>query len=132
MLPMENMMEVSMHATSPASLDSAALSRRLSELAGHERDIQVEFLLHLSEYDRRRAYLEEGYESLWAYCQRALLLREGPAALRITAMRALRRFPALAVLLHCRNRFSRQSRPGSRKHLCPRRGRASAALVEMC
>jgi hypothetical protein len=29
------------HATSPASLDSAALSRRLSELAGHEREVQV-------------------------------------------------------------------------------------------
>jgi len=86
-------------ATNPVFLDSAALSRRLSELAGHEREVQVEFLLHLEEYDRRRAYLEEGFDSLWAYCQRALLLREGPAALRITAMRALRRFPMLAGLL---------------------------------
>src|SRR6266496_329101 len=88
-----------MHATSPASLDSAALSRRLSELAGHEREVQVEFLLHLEEYDRRRAYLEEGYDSLWAYCQRALLLREGPASLRIAAMRALRRFPIIGEML---------------------------------
>jgi len=91
--------EVTMHANHPASLDSAALSRRLSELAGHEREVQVEFLRHLDEYDRRRAYLEEGYDSLWAYCQRALLLREGPAALRITAMRALRRFPIIAEML---------------------------------
>ena len=88
-----------MHQTAPAALDSAALSRRLSELAEHEREVQVEFLLHLDEYDRRRAYLEEGYDSLWAYCQRALLLREGPAALRITSMRALRRFPVLAEML---------------------------------
>ena len=88
-----------MDATHPASLDSAALSRRLSELAGHEREVQVEFLRHLDEYDRRRAYLEEGYDSLWAYCQRALLLREGPASLRISAMRALRRFPAIAEML---------------------------------
>jgi len=85
--------------TNPAALDSAALSRRLSELAGHEREVQVEFLRHLDEYDRRRAYLEEGFDSLWAYCQRALLLREGPAALRITAMRALRRFPVLGEML---------------------------------
>src|SRR6266496_802433 len=85
-----------MYATHPASLDSAALSRRLSELAGHEREVQVEFLLHLEEYDRRRAFLEEGYDSLWAYCQRALLLREGPASLRINAMRVLRRFPAVS------------------------------------
>jgi len=88
-----------MYATHPASLDSAALSRRLSELAGHEREVQVEFLLHLEEYDRRRAFLEEGYDSLWAYCQRALLLREGPASLRINAMRVLRRFPAVSEML---------------------------------
>ncbi len=88
-----------MHPTLPASLDSAALSRRLAELAGNERELQVEFLLHLDEYDRRRAYLEEGYDSLWSYCHRALLLREGPAALRIAAMRALRRFPTIAELL---------------------------------
>jgi len=88
-----------MHRTIPASLDAAALSRRLSELAGNEREVQVEFLLHLDEYDRRRAYLEEGYDSLWSYCQRALLLREGPAALRISAMRAVRRFPKIAELL---------------------------------
>jgi len=47
----------------------------------------------------RNPLLEEGYDSLWAYCQRALLLREGPAALRITSMRALRRFPVLAEML---------------------------------
>ena len=76
---------------------SAAAER--SAASGNEREVQVEFLLHLDEYDRRRAYLEEGYDSLWPYCQRALLLREGPAALRIAAMRALRRFPTIAELL---------------------------------
>ena len=38
-----------MRASAPSSLDSAALSRRLGELAGHERAVQVEFLLHLEE-----------------------------------------------------------------------------------
>ena len=33
----------------PALLDSTALSRRLGELAGHERQLQLEFLLHLDE-----------------------------------------------------------------------------------
>ncbi|MFL5301214.1 MAG: HNH endonuclease [Anaeromyxobacteraceae bacterium] len=88
-----------MHATSPASLDSAALALRLAELAGDEREILVEFLVHLEEFDRRRAYLDAGHDSLWAYCQRALLLREGPTALRIAAMRLLRRFPVIADLL---------------------------------
>jgi hypothetical protein len=48
---MENShLEVSMPDTTPASLDSTALSRRLGELAGHERKVQAEFLLHLEEY----------------------------------------------------------------------------------
>ena len=88
-----------MHATLPSALDSAVLAQRLSELVGHERAVLVEFLLHLEEYDRRKAWLEAGYDSLWNYCQRALLLREGPTALRIAAMRVLRRFPVVAEML---------------------------------
>src|SRR5919205_1912339 len=88
-----------MHVTTPASLDSDALARRLAELAGDEREILVEFLVHLEEFERRRAYLDAGHDSLWAYCQRALLLREGPTALRIAAVRLLRRFPVIADML---------------------------------
>jgi 5-methylcytosine-specific restriction endonuclease McrA len=88
-----------MHANVPSSLDSAALSRRLSELAGHERAVQVEFLLHLEEFDTRRAWAEEGYGSLWDYLLRVLHLREGAAFRRIAAMRVLRRLPVLAEAL---------------------------------
>ncbi|HEX8908978.1 MAG TPA: DUF222 domain-containing protein [Anaeromyxobacteraceae bacterium] len=83
----------------PASLDSTALSRRLGELAGHERKVQVEFLLHLEEFDRRRAWAEAGYPSLWEWCLRVLHLREGAAGRRIAAMRVLRRLPRLAEAL---------------------------------
>jgi 5-methylcytosine-specific restriction endonuclease McrA len=79
----------------PSSLDSDALARRLGELVGDERNVQVEFLLHLDEFDRRRAYLDAGFGSLWDYCLRALHLREGAAGRRIGAMRVLRRFPRL-------------------------------------
>jgi hypothetical protein len=85
-----------MHAALPSSLDSAALSRRLGELAGHEREVQVDFLLYLDEFDRRRAWLEAGYGSLWDYCLEVLHLREGAAGRRIAAMRVLRRFPRLS------------------------------------
>jgi hypothetical protein len=88
-----------MHAALPSSLDSTALSRRLGELAGHERAVQVEFLIHLDEFDRRRAWLEAGYGSLWDYCLRVLHLREGAAGRRIAAMRVLRRLPGLAAAL---------------------------------
>jgi hypothetical protein len=88
-----------MVASLPSSLDSAALAHRLAELAGDERAVQVEFLLHLDEFDRRRAYLDAGYRSLWEYCLRVLHLREGAAGRRIGAMRVLRRFPALEPAL---------------------------------
>jgi hypothetical protein len=82
-------------SAAPSSLSPGALARRLRELAGAERDAQVDFLLHLDEFDRRLAFREAGYDSLWTYCLRALHLREGPAGRRIGAMRVLRRFPAL-------------------------------------
>ena len=88
-----------MHASAPSSLDSAALSRRLGELAGHERAVQVEFLLHLEEFDTRRAWAEAGYGSLWDYLLRVLHLREGAAFRRIAAMRVLRRLPVVAEAL---------------------------------
>ena len=53
-----------MNASVPASLDSKTLARRLRELAGNERNVQVDFLLHLAEYDRREAFLDAGYPSL--------------------------------------------------------------------
>jgi hypothetical protein len=84
-----------MPAVAPSTLDSAVLAQRLRELAGEERNVQVEFILHLEEFDRRRAYVEAGHPSLWAYCLEVLHLREGAAGRRIQAMRVLRRFPRL-------------------------------------
>jgi len=88
-----------MSTIAPALLDADTLARRLAELAGDERTVQVEFLLHLEEFDRRQAWLAAGYGSLWEYCLRVLHLREGAAARRIRAMRVLRRLPDLAAPL---------------------------------
>jgi 5-methylcytosine-specific restriction endonuclease McrA len=77
------------------SLDSTVLALRLREFAGEERNVQVDFLLHLDEFDRRRAFVEAGHPSLWSYCLEVLHLREGAAGRRIQAMRVLRRFPGL-------------------------------------
>jgi hypothetical protein len=87
------------NAPAPSSLASDLLARRLRELTGQERAVLVEFLLHLDEFDRRRAWAEAGYDSLWNYCLRVLHLREGPAGRRIAAMRVLRRFRALEPAL---------------------------------
>ncbi len=88
-----------MAAQSPSSLDSRTLARRLGELAGDERQVQVDFLLHLDEFDRRRAWAGLGFGSLWTYCLEALHLREGAAGRRIAAMKVLRRLPRLASAL---------------------------------
>jgi hypothetical protein len=85
--------------SSPESLPSSALARRLADLCGEERNVQVDFLLHLAEFDRRRAWLEAGYGSLWTFCQEVLHLRESTAGRRIGAMKALRRFPSLEAPL---------------------------------
>jgi hypothetical protein len=84
-----------MQAPAPRSLDSASLARRLHDLAGDERAVQVDFLLHLDEFDRRQEYLPLGFGSLWDFLLRELHLREGAAGRRIAAMKALRRFPRL-------------------------------------
>jgi hypothetical protein len=83
----------------PSFLSADVLARRLAELVAAERGALVEFLLHLEEFDRRRAWAEAGYDSLWTYCQRVLHLREGPAGRRIAAMRLVRQFPRLAEAL---------------------------------
>ena len=84
-----------MHGLAPSSLDSDSLARRLRDLAGDERQVQVDFLLHLDEFDRRQEYLPLGFGSLWEFMLRELHLREGAAGRRIAAMKALRRFPRL-------------------------------------
>ncbi len=66
-----------------------------ASFAGEERNVQVDFLLHLDEFDRRRAFVDAGHPSLWSYCLEVLHLREGAAGRRIQAMKVLRRFPTL-------------------------------------
>jgi hypothetical protein len=95
-------LEVTMTATassSPSSLPSSALARRLTELCRAERNLQADFLLHLAEFDARRGHLEAGYGSLWAYCLEALHLRESAAGRRTRAMHLLRKFPRVEAAL---------------------------------
>src|SRR6266702_192687 len=88
-----------MELLAPSALSPDALARRLADLARDERAVQVEFLLHLDEFDRRRAWAEAGHPSLWDYLLRVLHLREGAAYRRIAAMKVLRRLPRLAGAL---------------------------------
>ncbi len=82
-----------------AGLSKEALVDRLSILLGTERKILVEFLRHLSEFDRREAYLEMGYGSLFDYCIKKLHLSKGSAYRRTIGSRLIRTYPQIADYL---------------------------------
>jgi hypothetical protein len=87
-----------MHTTllaTAAKLSDRELLRRVSALAGLEREATVELIAHLAEFDGRRLHRAEGYGSLFSYCTGALRLSEQAAYKRIAAARASRRFPML-------------------------------------
>jgi hypothetical protein len=75
-------------------LSDRELLRRVSALAGNERQATVELIAHLAEVDRRKLYLGEGYRSLFRYCVDTLRLGEQATYKRMVAARACRRFPS--------------------------------------
>src|SRR5215813_15243227 len=66
---------------------------RLQQLLGRERQLLVELVLALADFDRQRAYLELGYSSLWDYVHRALGQSETMTHYRVRAARFVQRFP---------------------------------------
>ncbi len=82
-----------------ADLTPDALTARLLELRGAERLNLVELLWHLGEMDRRRAYLELGFSSLFAYCTDALGYPKASAFRRTTSARLFVRFPVVGEYL---------------------------------
>lgn len=78
-----------------SSLSDEELLRRVETLAASERDVTTQLIASLTEFDRRRLYLAEGYSSLYEYCTRRLGLSEYAAYSRIQAARLSHRFPAV-------------------------------------
>ena len=72
---------------------------RLRRLLGDERDVLVDFLLSLEEFDRGRGYEDLEYATLWDYCRRELGLLDCAIARRVQSMRILRRFPVAEAYL---------------------------------
>ncbi|HVO32118.1 MAG TPA: HNH endonuclease signature motif containing protein [bacterium] len=75
------------------NLSSAAITARLRALLEQGRQVDVEFLVHLAEFDRRRAWAEFGYGSLWDYCKRELKLLDCATFHRTNAAKILQRVP---------------------------------------
>lgn len=69
------------------------LSARLERLLRQEHAALADFLLALADFDRRRAWVELGHASLFAFLVRDLRLSKGAAFYRATAAALLQRFP---------------------------------------
>jgi len=78
-----------------AGLSNADLFARLEALAESGRASTAELVAHLVELEARRAYLVEGYGSLFAYCTGALRLSEHVAYNCLEATRTARKLPAV-------------------------------------
>jgi len=85
--------------TAAARLSDQELLRRVSLLAGREREASVELIAHLAELDSRRLHLAEGHGSLFSYCTESLRLAEHAAYNRIEAARLSRKFPVILDML---------------------------------
>jgi 5-methylcytosine-specific restriction endonuclease McrA len=82
-------------ATSPSLelLEARQLRDGLATLLRAERNAAAEFLLALSDFDRRRGWERLGHASLFAFLHVELGLSKGGAFFRQTAARLLQRFP---------------------------------------
>src|SRR4051812_8772127 len=71
------------------------LTDRLAELLRREQASMADFLVALADFDRRRAWLELGYSSLFYFLHRELRLSKGSAHYRKTAAELVQRFPEI-------------------------------------
>lgn len=77
------------------TLSSERLLARVKDLVRRGNEGEADLLAHLGEVDARRLYLEEGFPSMFAWCQRVLHFAEGVAYKRIQTARAARQFPEI-------------------------------------
>ena len=67
----------------------------VARLVARESEATADLIEALAEFDARRLYLGDGCASLFVYCTGRLRLSESAAYHRITAARAVRRFPLI-------------------------------------
>src|SRR5438105_11699779 len=84
-----------MKSYSRSHVTNAALRQSILDYVAREREITAELLADIAEFDERKLYREEGYESLSAWCIGVLHLTKDCAHKRIHAARAARQHPAI-------------------------------------
>src|SRR5438128_7680165 len=86
----------------PASLGNDDLIAATCDLVRRSCAVQAELLVHLSEIDGRKLYLERACPSMFVFCVRELGFSEGAAYNRIEVARAGRRLPAVIDAIRSR------------------------------
>lgn len=76
-----------------------SLFQKIKNLVQDENRIGIEILECLNEIERRKAYSELGYDSLFTYCVKELRFTESQAYHRIQAMRAVHELPEIKHML---------------------------------
>ena len=84
-----------MNTTQLSRLTNARLLQATAELVRRGHMHTAELVAHLSEVQRRRAYREAGYGSIYQYCLHELHLSEHSAYKYIWAVRLARRYPGV-------------------------------------
>ena len=77
-------------------LSDPALARDLPAVAMRTRGSTAELLVHLAEFDARKLFRPEGYESMYEYCVDKLRFSEDEACDRIKAARLALKFPSIS------------------------------------
>lgn len=91
--------EIEVRVESLSSLKDRDLLSRMNRIAAAERTVSVYALAHLAEIQRRKAYREAGFPSMFAYCVGALHYSEANAYRRLQAAEAARRHPEILSLI---------------------------------
>lgn len=81
-------------------INTNELLSRLCNTVKQERNCTILIIRYLGELDKRQAYRELGYSSLFSFCTEKLKYSEGAAQRRISAARCLNKFP---IVLDCLN-----------------------------
>jgi len=84
---------------SRSSLADGVLLRTLAAVVTQDRVTTAEMLALIAEVDRRGAFRDEGYSSMYRYCVEKLRMSEDVAYKRILTARASRRFSAILAAI---------------------------------
>jgi hypothetical protein len=80
-------------------LNDEMLTLELQTYLKNEQLYRAGFLERLAEFDRRELFLQQGYSSLWKFCEKCLGLSKSSTSKRIVVAKLIQRFPKVLSML---------------------------------